>query len=393
VPGIITTPLLKSKIACSKQSTTGFAELRGELGWIYLHEDYHFGFNIQAAAPTGKRPHGEYIFETQVGNGKHWELGAGLTAHWTMWRNESDDKHLDFVFEADVTHLFNASQTRSFDLIGKPDSRYMLAAKMNLRPTENLFGNTEPDLGTGTITAASSQFNAEYSPVANFTTREVNVSIGVQGDIVAMLNYTHLGFSWDLGYNYWGMSHEQIELKDSNCAPTFPANTWALKGDAQVYGFTPTGTAIPLSGTENLATIHQGTNIPKAGTTENPATNLGVDNPRFAQTANDGSAVVINVSPTLPSQQIQTSIQPVFIRVEDLNVNGAETRGTSNKFFTHFSYTWIDREDWIPYLGVGGYAEFGHTGHGDNNGNPCNNGISCALSKWAILVKAGVSFD
>jgi len=398
VPGIITTPLLKAKFACDKQSTTGFAELRGELGWNYLHEDYHFGFNIQAAAPTGKRPHGEFIFETQVGNGKHWELGAGLGAHWTMWRSEDDEKHLDFVFEADVTHLFNTSQMRTFDLIGRPNSRYMLASKMNLRPTTNLSGNTEPGVGPGTVTVASSQFNAEYSPVANFTTRDVNVSIGVQGDIVAMLNYTHRGFSFDIGYNFWGMSHEDIEIKDSDCGPIFPINTWALKGDAQVYGFIDiTGVPVPLSGTESLATIHQGTNIPNAGNTPETAatTNIGVDKEaQFAQTSIPPIAV-INVDPAAPTVQIRTSIQPIFITVDDLNVNGAETRGSSNKFFTHFSYTWIDREDWIPYLGIGGYAEFGNTGHDDENdsNNNCDHGISCALSKWAILVKGGVSFD
>ena len=306
VPGIITTPLLKAKFACEKKSTTGFAELRGELGWIYLHEDYHFGLNIQAAAPTGKRPHGEYIFETQVGNGKHWELGAGLSAHWTMWRSEDENKHLDFVFEADVTHLFNASQTRTFDLIGKPNSRYMLAEKVNLRPTQDLFGNTDAGGTTGVTTAAFSQFNAEYSPVANFSTRDVNVSIGVQGDVVSMLNFTRLGFSLDLGYNYWGMSHEDIELKDSNCAPIFPANTWALKGDAQVYGFrADTGAAIALSATESLATIHQGTNIPDAGTTPDTAaiTNIGVDNAQFAQICTNPS-VVLNDSPT-DGNQIQ----------------------------------------------------------------------------------------
>lgn len=397
VPGIITTPLLKAKFACEKKSTTGFAELRGELGWIYLNEDYHFGFNIQAAAPTGKRPHGEYIFETQVGNGKHWELGAGLTAHWTMWRSEDDEKHLDFVFEADVTHLFNASQTRTFDLIGRPNSRYMLATKMNLRPTENLFGSSEA-AGGGIGTAAFSQFNDEYSPVANITTRDVNVSIGVQGDVVFMLNYTHRGFSFDLGYNYWGMSHEDIELKDSNCAPVFPINTWALKGDAQVYGFVDgTGAPIKLSATESLATIHRGTNIPKAGDTGNPATNLGVDNALFAQTKStnsDPDFAVINVSAIAGSTQIQTSIQPVFITVDDLNIHGAESRGSSNKIFTHFSYTWIDREDWIPYLGIGFYAEFGNTSHEDQNeDSSCDHGISCALSEWGIMVKGGVSFD
>lgn len=395
VPGIITTPLLQSKFPCSKQSTTGFAELRGELGWNYLHEDYHFGFNIQAAAPTGKRPHGEFFFETQVGNGKHWELGAGLSAHWTMWRSEDDEKHLDFVFEADVTHLFNASQTRSFDLIGKPNSRYMLAEKVNLKPSQNLFGSPTAGGAVGG-TPASSQFNAEYSPVANFTTRDVNVSIGVQGDVVLMLNYTHRGFSWDIGYNYWGMSHEDIELKDSNCAPVFPINTWALKGDAQVYGFrSDDNTAVALSATENLATIHRGTNIPNAGTTpaDSATTNIGVDNKQFAQATSDGT-VFLNNSPVAPQNQIRTSIQPVFITVDDLNVQGAQTRGSSNKLFTHFSYTWIDREDWIPYLGAGFYAEFGNTGHDDHNGNnDCDHGISCALSEWGIMVKGGVSFD
>lgn len=404
VPGITAAPLLKSKITTCKQSITGFADLRGELGWNYLHEDYHVGFNVQAAAPTGSRPHGEFLFEPYVGNGKHWELGIGLSAHWTMWRSEDDEQHLDFVFEADATHLFNASQQRIFDLIGKPSSRYMLAAKMNLKPTQNLFGNTEATPESGTVTQATSQFNAEYSPVANFSTRDVNVSIGVQGDVVAMLNYTRHGFSWDIGYNYWGMSSEHITLRDCDNAPAFPANTWALKGDAQTYGFAQIGTpgsttSVPLSGTEMGgtstsgigATIYQGTNIAKS-----PAgaiTNLAVDNAQFAQTGNGLDAAVIRAgNADEESPQIQTSIQPIFITQDDLNIEGAESRGSSNKLFSHFSYTWIDREDWIPYLGIGFDAEFGN--HGDNNNGSCNNnGINCALSEWAVFVKGGVSFD
>lgn len=390
VPSIITTPLLQSKISDEKKSVTGFAELRFELGWNYLQEDYHFGFNIQAAAPTGKRPHGEFLFEPQVGNGKHWELGAGFSAHWIMWRSEDDERHLDFVFEADVTHLFNATQTRSFDLIGRPNSRYMLATKTNSRPTQNLFGSNETG-GAGIGTPAFSQFNNEYSPLANITTREVNVNIGVQGDVVAMINYTHRGFSFDIGYNYWGMSHEDIELKDSDCAPTFPLNTWALKGDAQVYGFiAETNAPIALSATQSLATIHTGRNRLVATNDAPVTTNPGVDNPRFAQT----SDAVINDSPTAPQQQIRTSIQPVFVTEDNLNIRGAETRGSSNKFFTHFSYTWVDREDWIPYLGIGFNAEFGnHSEDKEETSSDCDHGIRCALSQWAVLVKAGVSFD
>jgi hypothetical protein len=404
VPGIMVDPLLKSKITDCKESITGFADLRGEFGWNYLHEDYHVGFNIQAAAPTGNRPHGEFLFEPYVGNGKHWELGLGLSAHWTMWRSQDDEQHLDFVFEADVTHLFNASQQRVFDLIGKPNSRYMLAEKMNLKPTTNLFGNTEADRGgTGTVTQASSQFNAEYSPVANFSTRHVNVSVGVQGDIVAMLNYTYHGFSFDLGYNYWGMSHEDIDLTDCDNTPVFPENTWALKGDAQTFGFAMIGSvpsSIPLSGTEMGgtstselgATIHQGTNIPAATNAMPAITNPAVDNAQFAQTGNGGPFGNENIDAgMIGGPQIQTSIQPVFISITDLNIEGAETRGSSNKIFSHFSYTWIDREDWIPYLGIGFDAEFGNTGGRDNN-NSCD-GISAALSEWAVFIKGGVSFD
>jgi hypothetical protein len=404
VPGITVDPLLKSKITDCKESITGFADLRGEFGWNYLHEDYHVGFNIQAAAPTGSRPHGEFLFEPYVGNGKHWELGLGLSAHWTMWRSQDDEQHLDFVFEADVTHLFNASQQRVFDLVGKPNSRYMLAEKMNLKPTQHLFGNTEPDRdGTGTVTQASSQFNNEYSPVANFSTRHVNVSVGVQGDIVAMLNYTYHGFSFDLGYNYWGMSHEDIDLTDCDNTPAFPENTWALKGDAQTFGFAMVGSeakAIPLSGTEMGgtstsglgATIHQGTNIPATNITD-AITNPAVDNAQFAQTGNGGPLGNSNIDAgMIGGPQIQTSIQPVFISITDLNIEGAETRGSSNKIFSHFSYTWIDREDWIPYLGIGFDAEFGNVG-GRDNSDSCDNGISAALSEWAVFIKGGVSFD
>jgi len=178
----------------------------------------------------------------------------------------------------------------------------------------------------------------------------------------------------------------------------FPINTWALKGDAQVYGFVAgTGAPVKLSATESLATIHQGTNKPKAGDTGNPATNLGVDNPLFAQTTattSDPDFALINVSTAADSPQIKTSIQPVFITVDDLNIHGAETRGSSNKIFTHFSHTWIDREDWIPYLGIGFYAEFGNNSHEDSNeSSSCDHGISCALSEWGIMVKGGVSFD
>ena len=384
-------PLMFAKIPHSRtQSKTGFAELRGEFGWNYVHEDYHFGFNIQSAAPTGKRPHGEFLLEPEIGNGKHWELGVGLSGHWTMWRSEDEERHFDLVIEADVTHLFNAKQRRTFDLIGKPNSRYMLA--------EKLVSNTgDPNALSGTSNAGF-EFGNTYSPVANFSTRDIGVKIGVQGDIIFMFNYTSRGLSWDLGYNFWGMSKEQIHL--SNKENAFPESTWALKGDASIAGQS-TGTGNPivlLAATEGGdgktngigATIHTGTNA----LAPDPLANPNVDSAVLATTGTSVPPTPVNVFNQ--TTQISTSVPPIFIKETDLDLKHAGISGTSNKIYTHISYTWIDREDWIPYLGIGANAEFGS--HKNNNNATINNDnsgnhISFALSKWAVLLKGGVSFD
>lgn len=382
---------------------TGFAELRGEFGWNYIQEKYRLMLNIQAAAPTGSRPNAEFLFPAQVGNGKHWELGGGVGGSWRMWCSEDEEKSFNFIVEADVTHLFKAKQTRTFDLKGKPLSRYMLAEK--LAPTAD-FEVTE-QLIPG---SSGFQFANEYAPVANITTQRVKVSIGAQGDVVAMFNYTCRGFSWDLGYNFWGMSSSEIHVNCDNdeCPDTCPATmpfteeTWALKGDASVFGFnTATNAptlAVPLGATESEATIFTGTNLGKA----NPLANPGIDSPVLAVATGNVNLFEFNsATATSPAgNRINTSVPPIFISADDFDFEGAEQRGISHKVFTHFSYTWINRDKWVPYLGAGFSAEFGSTSHHDDCDNntttttntECPKSVSCALSKWAVEIKGGVSF-
>ena len=395
IDGITFNPLAFAKWnGCGNLSKTGFAELRGEFGWNYLRENYRVGLNIQAAAPTGTRPKGEWLLEPQIGNGKHWELGAGLKALWTMWRSEDEEKRFDFVFEADVTHLFNAKQTRTFDLKGKPNSRYMLAEKL----TEDV---------TPKLIQSAQQFNGTYSPVANFSTRDCKVSIGAQGDLVAMFTYAVRGFTWDLGYNFWGMSHEKISFScnDNTSCPAnvpFAENTWALKGNASVYGSTAANLVVALAATESGATIHAGTN---KITANDLLGNTGIDKVvTAASTDVAGTSTPLLAVSTVGSANlaINTSLPPVFIKAADFDVEGAQIRGYSNKIFTHFNYTWMDRDRWVPYVGAGVSAEFGSSnGSGSdcsNNNvvttNNCssNNGNQFALSQWAIWVKGGVSF-
>jgi len=367
----------------------GLADLRFALGWNFFQdEDYHIGLGIIAAAPTGNRPDGCFLFEPIVGNGNHWEVGGLWTSHVIFWRSEDDEKHFGGYLDANITHLFKTRQKRCFDLCGKPLSRYMLAEKL-ATPVSGLWGNTlsDPDGGVAsTSTAPSAQFKNAFAPVGNLTCSDVDVSVGVQADVVAMINYTCGGFSWDLGYNLWARSCEKIEF-DCTCLPRLAkeANTWALKGDAHVYGFNGTGSnnETALSGTQSLATIHKGTNNfvgPNINVSTNsaagingvgPTRNPGVDNPRFTQTTEDNSGDPINdrvLNSMNPSpMNTKTSVDPIFINKCDINLQGARTKGLSHSLFTHFSYSWLDNEDWTPFLGIGAQAEFSN-----NSGSDCN---------------------
>jgi len=397
---------------------TGFAELRGEFGWNYFRERSRFLINIQAAAPTGTRPNAEFLFPAYVGNGKHWELGGGIGGSWMMWGSEDGEKAFSFIVEADITHLFKSRQKMTFDLKGKPNSRYMLAERLGTPAADAA-------LTTDTATFAAPNVTAgEYAPVANFSTRNVKVGFGVQGDVVAMFNYTCRGFSWDLGYNFWGMSCSKISCPDDcdndcddDCNPIitpFPANTWALKGDASVVGCnSAAGLVFGLGATESQATIFTGTNAPvavAAGTTvptNNPLSNPGIDTPTPAIGVVPGGANVplfVCSSAIADSVVINTSTTPLFISLSDLDIDGARQRGISNKVFTHFNYTWLDCCDrWTPYVGFGFSAEFGSSGcHDDcpttttttttNNNNDCSSCRNCALSQWGVEIKGGVSF-
>ncbi len=395
-----------AKICGGKDSVTTVPEVRFALGWNFLlQEDYHLGVNIQASGPSGKKAGHEFLFSVQNGNDGHWELGGAVGAHFILWRNTEETSNFGFYLDANFTHLFNSCQQRCFDLCERPLSRYMIAEKMVPAST---IAETPADMVAGgatlvTTTTATYQFSGTFAPVANITDFNLDVSVGVQADIVAMFNYTNGGWSWDLGYNFWYRSCEKLHAKCDN----FESNTWALKGDSQVFGFdkgvngtTAAATnSLPLSATQNNATITHGLNM---GQTL-PLTNPKVDNAQLAWAAVSGNPLN-SLRTGTTQEQIRTSIQPVFIQKSDINF--ARNQGMSNKVFSHLGYNWINRENVIPYVGVGFEAEFGagHNNCGDCEtecGQDCDsdcddvngNCLRCSLSQWGIWLRGGVSFN
>lgn len=421
IEGVIVQPLEHARFSSLKLVETALSEIQAAIGCNLWNEaDYHVGINLRAAAPTGTRPRACWLFEPVVGNGKHWELGAGFSTHWCAWHSKDELDEFCIYLDANFTHLFNARQCRTFDLIGKPLSRYMLAQQMTASPTNLVDGNGN---------APTFQFANVFSPVANLTTIPVDVNASLQTDIALKFSYTHKGFQFDAGYNFWYRSCESITPRLDCCARE--NSTWALKGDAFVYGFTigagSPQVAIPLSASEQDASVFCGTNNPLRRVSNNFfwERNPGVDNPSLAYT---NGAVPLSSNITT-WRTVYSSFNPIVFSTDEtthLDIASAESRGISHKLFTAIGYIWKEHACWTPFMGVDVEVEFGQHGNrccastcscttksptdttaaqtcSDCNSTPSSNQCckrctdcgctDCAISQWAVWIKGGFSYN
>ena len=429
-----------SATSCNKSNeTTRLSDIRFALGWnFWQDEDYHVGLGILAAIPTGNRVNDKLIFQPMVGNGHHWELGGKLTTHYIFWENDSCTKRVGFYCDVDVTYMFQAHQYRVFDLYERGNnSRYMLASVMTSTVLDNLEGNTTPStVGGGVFNPpalgyinATSQFINIFVPVANLAAQQVKVSQMFQIDATGMFSYTHGNLTWDIGYNFWSTGCEIIKPCRKNIALFQGNNTYALKGDANVIGFDAENSTggllnpVNLSATESKATIYSGTNYPLI---PNPSalaqTNAYIDNAQYAfgdSTGgfNNNTLVYSPTAPVAVGNQTRTSIlngtslpitRPgsIFLSNKDVDVDGAQVSGLSNKIFTHISYSWEDHHDrYTPYFGGGGKIEFASDNSCNINSNinnmterllrnNCREGCRRTnISEWGIWLKGGVTFN
>lgn len=352
IDGILFQPLDHARMASCTKELSKLSDIQLNLGWNFIAcNDYHAGIYLRVVAPTGSRPNGCWIFEPVVGNGKHWEAGAGFSAHVSAWHKDDTDD-LSFYLDGVITHMFKTHQCRTFDLCGKPLSRYMLATKM----TSNVQNLTDIE-----GQAPAYQFANELSSIANLSTIDVDVSAAIQGDLVFKFAYSYRNFQLDAGYEFWGRSCEKIHPRTCNIQPEI----WALKGDAFVYGFTglSSSSAIALSASENDATVFCGTNNAQRIVQNNLywTLNPGVDNPQLAY---NGSGVPIQNNQSIGSSnffQMYSSFDPIVFSTGNTSQWDlkAQSRGLSHKVFANYGYIWKDRCCWQPFIGVGVEVEVG----------------------------------
>jgi len=391
--GDMKSPLRYGLMSPCKLTETKLADLRAELGCNFVRDeecnDYHLGMSIHAAFPTGTRPDAQYFFEPIVGNGRHWEIGVGVTSSYIMWRDECEDKSFGLYFDAVLTHMLRACQMRSFDFLCKPNSRYMLLEAMG--SNDVAIGDTD----TG-CSLSDYAYKSCLLPAINVTTLCVDSKIAVQADLALKLSYLSNNWSFDLGYNLWARTGEKFYLRDNCCSSGCGCERYGLKGDAFVYGkycLNNINYKVPLSATQCLADIHSGKNYP-AQNADDPTLNPRVDNPKdgFSFVYPLGSLSGVEDPCTL-TDPIKTSIQPKLIDSCDLDVQKSPS-AISHKVFAHVHYKWEPEEgkecERVPYLGIGGEAEF--TGRCCKDNCDCDN-PRMAVSQWGIWVKAGWSYE
>jgi len=388
--GDMKTPMCYGKFPICPLTKTMLADIHMALGWNHVKNCYHIGGCINMVFPTGTRPNACHLFEPIIGNGKHFELGFGLTGSWIFWQSDiHENRYLGLWAEATFNHLFKACQKRSFDFFCKPNSRYMLLEE---------FGKSDGKL-KGNSTTAKYQYKSNLIPAINLTSLTVKSSITLQTDMVFKFGYVRDNWGIDVGYNFWARTSECF-----SCISCIAKDKYALKGDAWLYGevLVPNGEESQTFGPFALSNSNSNAKINCVGTLDNPI-------PGFYEIEETSYELRQIGNPDNP---LNISLPPVFIKQENINTCKSPSAIT-HKIFLHINYAWHDRcdERWVPFLGFGGSLELDHTGGVeccacnitcdntcDNNcNNNFNNNCKCkkraGVSQWGAWIKGGLSFD
>lgn len=339
----------------------------------------HAGLNAIFAFPVGNRPNPRYLFTPVVGNGHHYEVGMGFTGHRLVWQSEDGFNFTGFWIDGYFTHLFADEQCRSYDFIGNPGSRYTLLSV--IAPV------TQTDVEIAGV-PISQQYQRRLIPAINLTTLSSKISMKVQIDLVAKWSLKYNGIEYDLGYNFWYRSPEQLHKR--GCI----GSRLGLKGDAQLYGFVSAASPgfvvdqpLPLNVTQHSATLFggQGAGNFAAGVA---FANANADNPALASDGSGNPLYQLNsadaVTLGIAQVQINASNGPILLTDNMIDVCSAlNPKALSHKIFGNIGRTWEQPNVSVaPFLNVGVELEW-------RSGNAPDNS---AISQWGIWFKGGLSY-
>lgn len=146
------------------------------------------GGYLGAVVGLGNRPCGKYMFEPIVGNNHHAGIMYGSYGRFALYENVCGGS---IIGVADIVsrYVFGAKETRSFDLKGKPWSRYFQVWTSN---------------------AATSL--DDIQPLINFSTLKATVNPRLATNLNTGLIFERKGVQLEVGYNAYARNAEDICL-------------------------------------------------------------------------------------------------------------------------------------------------------------------------------------
>lgn len=176
-----------------KKKKVAFGDLFIRMGKTYYNQDgfqllFYGGFTI----PTTPEQNPQYILSPVAGFNGHWGIIFGAHTDFLL-SEENCPWGVSFFVALEAVYLLRNSQCRTFDIICKPWSRYMLFVRRNGRADE-------------------------YYPGVNVLTRRVRVCPYTLADFACGWRVKSERFEWELGYGIWGHGDEKLQLKcNYNC--------------------------------------------------------------------------------------------------------------------------------------------------------------------------------
>ncbi|MGA9530492.1 MAG: hypothetical protein WBQ73_01240, partial [Candidatus Babeliales bacterium] len=362
-------PLAYGKID-GPRTEAGLSDIYVELGKTCLSKDrYNLGVHVLLGIPTGTRATSEWLFEPMIGNGKHWELGFGAYGYIDVCRSPCGEGIWSVYGGFVLSHLFSSEQCRSYDFrCSGPGSRYLLVEEMG-----------SPVVGECTFdeladTPVEHQYHGKVMPGINVSTLRSEIAISLQADFTLECCYRSDN-CWDIdvGYNFWARTAEHLVCRDR-----FPENCFAVKGDAQIYGFSPIH--IPLNATQSNATVRRAQG---SGSASQQFTNANADNAAIArfqgsdlsQTLSGSNITGITIS------AVSGSRQAILLKDKDIDaVSGLARSAVTHSFFGAASYRYQYEGDTDLYVQIGAKIEVDGTGERQKS----------VFDQWGVWFKCGV---
>jgi len=186
---------------CDRNSKTGVADLELTIGsdWINT-ECASLSSWVGLLIPTGTRVKGEQVFEAIVGHNRHFGILLGSNVGFDVWQHPCKDRSLRYELDMNWWFMFSRTETRSFDLVNKPWSRYMQVYL------------SQADATAASIAAFPSNI-VQGTPGINLFTQDVKVKPGFQRTINSALVYSACRLEAELGYNLFVRESECVRLK------------------------------------------------------------------------------------------------------------------------------------------------------------------------------------